>query len=319
VAVPNQPIASDKARLMLRALVVDAATAELTTELESEGVRAILLKGPAFARWLYGDDELRPYGDADLLVSPDSVPTVEAKLRALRYELLASSAIPGDFPRHARGWIRAGGGAVDLHTSLPGAEADPSTVWQVLSQRTDILRIGGKDIEILAEPARALMVALHAAKDGTRVHKVLHDLSHALQRVDIEIWRDAASLAASIDATSAFASGLRLTPGGRMLADELQLPHEQTTLVALRTGGQGPPDLAVGIDWLLTERSFRRRAHVVVRKMFPPADYLRTSSALARRGRAGLVIAYAVRPFSMIARAVPATRAVRRARHHTSR
>jgi hypothetical protein len=159
------------------------------------------------------------------------------------------------------------------------------------------------------------MVALHAAKDGTRVHKVVHDLGHALERVDLETWRAAAGIAAQLDATSAFASGLRLVPAGEKLADALQLPREQTTLVALRSGEEGPPDLAVGIDWLLTERSLRRRAHVVAHKMFPRPEYLRTSSALARRGRAGLVIAYVVRPFSMLARAVPATRAVWRARH----
>jgi hypothetical protein len=314
VAVPNEPVPSDKTRLMLRALVVDAATAELTTELESKGVRAILLKGPAFARWLYPEEALRPYGDADLLVSEDTVPTVEATLRGSGYELLPSNAIKGDFPRHARGWTRAAGGAVDLHTTLPGAEAAPATVWRVLSERTDTLRIGGADIEILAEPARAVMVALHAAKDGTRVHKVLHDLGHALERVGIDVWQEAARVATQIDAMSAFASGLRLVPAGEELADALQLPREQTTLVALRSGEAGPPDLAVGIDWLLTERSFRRRAKVVARKMFPPPEYLRTSSAVAQRGRAGLAIAYVIRPFSMLVRAVPATRAVLRAR-----
>jgi hypothetical protein len=113
---------------MLRALVVDVATAELTAELRSKGVRSILLKGPAFARWLYDDGALRPYGDADLLVSVDTVVTVEASLRASGYELLPSSAIPGDFPRHARGWTRPGGGAIDLHTTLPGAEAAPPTL-----------------------------------------------------------------------------------------------------------------------------------------------------------------------------------------------
>jgi hypothetical protein len=315
VAVPNEPVPSDKTRLMLRALVVDAATVELTTALESKGVRAILLKGPAFARWLYPEEALRPYGDADLLVSEDAVPAVEATLRVSGYELLPSNAITGDFPRHARGWTRAAGGAVDLHTTLPGAEAAPATVWRVLSERTDTLCIGGADVEILVEPARAVMVALHAAKDGTRVHKVLHDLGHALERVDLEVWREAVRVAAQIDATSAFASGLRLVPAGEKLADELQLPKQQTPLVALRAGAAGPPDLAVGIDWLLTERSVRRRAHVVGRKLFPPPDYLRTTSALARRGRAGLVAAYTIRPFSMIARAIPATRAVWRARH----
>ncbi|MGZ5971708.1 MAG: nucleotidyltransferase family protein [Polyangiales bacterium] len=299
---------------MLRALVVDAATAELTKAFQSQGIRAILLKGPAFARWLYHDEELRPYGDADLLVSEGDVPTVEAILRSNGYALSPLSALPGDFPRHARAWVRSGGGSVDLHTTLPGADADPATVWSVLLSRTDTMRIAGADVEVLAEPARAMMVALHAAKDGSRVAKVRHDLGHALERVDRSVWREAAKVASLIDATHAFASGLRLLPAGRALAEELQLPHDQTTPVALRAGAEGPPPLAVGIDWLLTERSLRRRASVVARKMFPPRDYLRASSALARRGRSGLLAAYVMRPFSMLARAIPASRAVWRAR-----
>jgi hypothetical protein len=311
----EEPSASPKTLVMLRALVVDAATAELTRAFETERVRAILLKGPAFARWLYDGDAVRPYGDADLLVSNGDVATVEGILRAHGFDLNPMSSITGDFDRHARAWVRAGGAAVDLHTTLPGADADSATVWRVLSSRTDIIRVADADVHILAEPARAMMVALHAAKDGSRIAKVQHDLGHALERVNRDIWRQAADVASLIDATSAFAAGLRLVPAGQALADELHLPNERTPLVALRSEEGGPPALAVGIDWLLNEKNFRRRAHVVAHKLFPPREYLRASSSLARRGTAGLYAAYTIRPFSMATRAIPAARAVWRARH----
>ena len=41
-----------------RTLALDGFTGELATEFEREGIRCILLKGPAMARWLYDDDEL---------------------------------------------------------------------------------------------------------------------------------------------------------------------------------------------------------------------------------------------------------------------
>jgi hypothetical protein len=306
--------ASDKTRLMLRALVVDAATAELFAALREKDVRAVLLKGPAFARWLYGDDALRPYGDADVLVDVETLESVETTLAELGYTLAPLGAISGDFPRHARGFVRPGGGAIDLHTTLPGADADATIVWHVASERTESIEIGGVEIEILSEPARALMVALHAAKDGTRVHKVMHDLGHALDRVAFDTWRDASVLANRMGAGPAFAAGLRLDDRGRLVADELGLAHEQSTLLALRTGRDGPPPLAVGIDWLLTEHSWKRRVAVTARKLFPPPAYLRASSKVARRGGVGLAIAYVTRPFVMAAQAIPAGYAVWRAR-----
>jgi hypothetical protein len=297
---------------MLRAMVVDAAAGELVEALGTRGLRAVLLKGPALSRWLYDEDALRPYGDADLLVPSRDVATVEATLTERGFALAPLSALPGDFPRHARSWVRPGGGSIDLHVTLPGAEADPEVVWAVLSARTERMRVGGLDVEVLDEPGRATVVALHAAKDGTRVQKVLHDLGHALERVDRSTWTVAAEVAASIGATAAFASGLRCSEAGRALAEALDLPDDRSALVALRA--QGPPPLAVGIEWLLTEPSVRRRAVVVARKLVPPPAYLRASSALARRGRVGLALAYVLRPGLMLWRSVPAATAVHRAR-----
>ena len=56
--------------LALWSLHVDKVAAAISQEFELRGIQSILLKGPAIARWLYGDGTPRPYGDADLMVSP---------------------------------------------------------------------------------------------------------------------------------------------------------------------------------------------------------------------------------------------------------
>src|SRR5215210_1545693 len=55
----------------VRALALDAMGLAVLEALESAGVEAILLKGPALEYWLYEGHERR-YADIDVLVGPDS-------------------------------------------------------------------------------------------------------------------------------------------------------------------------------------------------------------------------------------------------------
>lgn len=60
----------ERARTVSRRPVLDAAAGEVLTALEAAGIEALLLKGAALARLLYGPDEHRGYLDIDLLVGP---------------------------------------------------------------------------------------------------------------------------------------------------------------------------------------------------------------------------------------------------------
>src|SRR5437763_330784 len=51
-----------------RRLSVDALAAEVVGSLEAVGVRALLIKGPAVASWLYAPGD-RTYNDVDLMVA----------------------------------------------------------------------------------------------------------------------------------------------------------------------------------------------------------------------------------------------------------
>ena len=316
-AAPGRPY-SPRAQALGRTLGADRVTAEVVGAFGRAGIRSVLLKGPAIARWLYDDGALRTYMDCDLLVPPDGFHRAEEILEELGFEREGLDAIPGDWPKHARSWRREDGGNVDLHRTLVGVGVADSEVWRILSSDTETMRVGGGDVDVPALSGRALILALHAAKDGPRVPKVRHDLGHALERADLEVWEEAGRLAARLGATPAFGAGLRVLPAGQELAKELHLPPEIPVEAALRRRGGAPP-LAVGIEWLAGEPGRKGNIAVVGRKFFPPPRFMRAWTPLARRGPLGLAAAYVWRPFWVLWHLVPALWVWGRARREARR
>lgn len=297
-------------------LAVDLVTAEVAGALGAAGVRAILLKGPSIARWLYGHDELRAYGDTDLLVASHDVAPAEQVLARLGFERLLGDA---DIPAWRRGdhtWRRTSSGAeVDLHWRLVGVGAPAASVWALLSAGTETMGVAGTDVEILGVSARALHVALHAAQNGIASEQSMADLERALRRLDDGTWRSAAALAEGLDAADAFSTGLRLRPEGDALAGRLGLPAARSVEAALLA--MTPPLTAVG--WYELSQTPRREcARLVARKVVPSRDLMRDWSPLARRGRAGLLAAYVGRPFWLALHAGPGFAAWRRARRRAA-
>jgi hypothetical protein len=261
--------------------------------LRAQDVRCILLKGPALERWLY-DGELRSYVDVDLLVSPDDWSATEAVLVELGYErgVDDKDIPPFDRPLHAYAWIAPREPSVDLHRTLPGAAASEATVWLALGVDTELLEVDGTKVEVLAPPARAVLVALHAAHHGAGERKPLEDLSRALERVDRATWDAAARIARRLDAVDAFGAGLRLLPAGRRLATELALPPTVEPEVALRA--DPPEPLAIHLEWLRQADGTRAKAALMLRLLFPPRAYMEPPPGTPRR-RVALARAYLAR------------------------
>src|SRR5256885_8541101 len=127
--------ASSRLAAAARTLAVDALSAEAIAALRDAGVRSILLKGPALARWLYDDGSLRAYGDCDLLVDPRDVERAGQVLRRLGFSPFGERAdayTSAMAPPHAEGWTRGArkGEMVDLHDGLFGAYPDNDTPWE---------------------------------------------------------------------------------------------------------------------------------------------------------------------------------------------
>jgi hypothetical protein len=262
------------------------------------GIRSLVLKGPSIGRWLYETLEERSYGDSDLLVAPGDVPAAENVIISLGYRRL-SETLTGDRPWEALFWMRSNdGAALDLHRTLPGVEVSPETAWLLLSRETEILSLRGVEVEVLNQPARALHLALHAADHAFTSDRPLKELALALATLREDLWREAATLAASLEATAAFAAGLRLVPEGAEVAARLCLPDNNSVEVALRAS----PDTrhTRGLQWLLQTKGPRAKASLLVRKLAPPPAYMRAWSRLAQKGSPGLVLAYAWRPLYLL-------------------
>jgi putative nucleotidyltransferase-like protein len=295
-------------RVAVAGLAVDAVAADVISAFRQAGIRPILLRGPALARLLY-DDRVRAYGDIDLLVSLDDVAKAEGVLSELGF---TPSPNIVHFQRdHAATWRRADRVDVDLHHTLVGVGGSPSDVWSALSSRIESMAVGGIEVEVLSPAASAMQIALHAAQHGVEVQRPMRDLERALTRLPDETWDTAASLARTLDATAAFATGLRLLPPGERIAARLGLPQEQSAEIALRA--RTPPPVSRGIMRLGKTRGLRAKTKLLARELVPERVFLRRQSALARRGRVGLAAAYVYRPFWLLWHVVPAVRAWRRA------
>lgn len=310
------PVPRSAARA-IRGMRLDVLTAEAVRELREAEVDSILLKGPALARWLYEDESERPYVDVDLLVPPEAVWEAERVFASIGLRRAGLELIPNDWPRHAVVYRTDDGATIDLHHTLVGVGVDGNRLWEELSARTEQMRVGGETVDVLEPSARALVVVLHAAKDGGRVAKARVDVERCVAQMQDHLWPEVTELARRLGAERSFAAGLRSVPGGADLANRLGLPAAVPVEVAIRSKGNGAPALATGIDWLFTSEGVTGKPELVLRKMFPPADYLREWKPLARRGSWGLALAYAWRPFWVAAHVLPAIAAVIRA-HRTA-
>ena len=296
-----------------RLLGIDRVTAEVVVALRHAGVRAIVIKGPVFADWLYRDGAIRTYSDSDVMVSPAQTSQAEGVLRSLGFEPWAEPS--GAYseamgPKHAECWARdwPGGALVDLHDSLAGACADKAAVWAALARETVTMRVGDALVEATGPAANALIVALHAANNGPSHARSCEDLSRALEIADADTWAAAARLATETGAEEMFGAGLRILPPGRELAERLALARPETVDVLLRSGGA--PDGAVFLDHLAATASWSGRARLLGRALVPDASYMRNQYRLAARGRAGLAASYGLRLGRRLAGAIPALQAL---------
>lgn len=285
-----------------RRLSLESALAEITLHLRERDVRPLLLKGPAFARWLYADPRERTYRDLDLLVGPDSFDAAMRGLAELKYEPPAVALRANERAAHHEQLVRPGAPGtfpvlVELHRTLRLLPASPSLVWQRMSEGVQTIEVAGATVDVPSQPVSALIVSLHAAQHGAGEPKVMCDLTLALDRVDVETWREASALAWELGAGPAFAVGLRLHPTGREVAERLGL--DDATPRALRLLAATPPGAAVSVERLVSTHGVGARLRLIASELVPSRDFMRDSSPRARRGALGLIGAYVRRPFQL--------------------
>jgi hypothetical protein len=309
-----------------RRLALDSALADIARLFDRCGVRPLLIKGPAFARWLYDDPRERSYNDIDLLVAPNEFEAAKRGLAELNFTSLPRNGWRPNEHRNSyhEEWIRPGTlpVAVELHHTLWGMPAAPSLVWQRLTENVHAIEVAGAQVDVPSEAVSALIVALHAADHGSARHRpgplphlrpsrlgepinlnvggryAQRDLQLALERVDMPTWRAAAALAEELGAGPLFAFGLRLDAAGRDVANGLGLTDTVPRQLRLRAGA--PTATVQGIEVLITTRGVGARLRLLAYQLVPSRRFMLASSPLARRGRLGLVCAYLWRPFRLM-------------------
>ena len=304
---------SGGARIVANTLRIDAATADVLGGFSAGGVQSLLLKGISIARWLYEPGE-RPYGDFDLLIRPYDRAAAEGVLSELGFERTVDERdMPEWWGDHAATWLRhTDAVALDLHRTVPGVGVGEEALWTTLSEHTQAILVGNREAAALQPHGLAFHVALHAAQHGELWDDMLAELERALERADHATWTQAAELAAELDATPAFATGLRLVPAGRALAAELNLPATTATAITLRA--TTPPAIALGFDQLARTRGLRGRLGLLRHKLFPPPTFIRHQFPQTGPGRLELVRAYVKRWRWLAEHAPEGFRAWRKAR-----
>ena len=157
---------------------------------------------------------------------------------------------------------------VDLHWRLPGCEADPVRLWGALWARRTWVDLDGLRAPALDRTGLSLHVALHAAQHGTEDRKAMGDLGRGLSRWSVEVWRDAAQLAAEVGAREAFSAGLRLLPAGAALANQLGLPAAEELLATIGERKSRPRG-TFHLQALIEAAGLRRRLSVLRWSLFP--------------------------------------------------
>lgn len=299
----------------IRTLSVKATAGEVLGVFTPGGCRSILLKGPTLQDDLYdGGGSFRQYSDTDLLVAPDDLERAGALLSTLGFELrLDHRHHPTVTEPHAQEWQRPRDGqSIDLHWRIAGVELAPEQAWRILAARTEPVVVAGAPGERLDCAATALLVALHVAHHGTTRRASLRDLERALIRFPPDTWTQAAHLADELGAGEALAAGLRLAPAGAGLIEELELPMVMSSRRRLMAAEQMPGSL--GALRILEASTPRARLRAVRDELLPAPAMMRWTSPLARRGRAGLVLAYLARLVARTWRLPKAIRALRASR-----
>lgn len=300
---------------------LDAAAAEALAAFAEAGVDALLLKGRGLAALLYGPGDHRSFSDVDLLVAPANQAAAENALCRLGYVDAGADQGIDDIGGvvHAHTWERtaprsAADPPIDLHRWLPGALADPAVAWEALLARRAWIELGGGQAPVLDRAGQAMHLATHAAQHGPAVEKHVHELELSLALWPAEVWESAARLAGEIDATEAFAAGLRLSRRGAAVAMALGLPATDRLNWMIRHRRERPRGM-FHLQALAEARTSRDRLDVLRRSLLPRRAWIIDQHRWAEHGGLRVLAAYALHLAKAPAWAARAWRFRRRSRH----
>jgi hypothetical protein len=284
--------------------------------LESAGVPAIAIKGPALAVSAYGALSRRRFVDLDLLVARSDRERAREVLIAAGYrpDLSCDGTMAPDFIVSKEGgeeFAGPRGGAVDLHTHLSSRYFPLEIEFASLLQRSIRVGIDGGSVRSLSPEDHLLLLCVHACKHGWAKLGYLCDIVRLIRSHPALDWDATMRRGADAGVRRSLLLGLYLA---HIIA---AAPVPDALTDAARADRRMPRLLRDALDGLWNvDDSFGRRLHgaivllasmdtavraaraAAVRVLVPSSDDWR---AFPRIPRALHPLYYALRPFRLLA------------------
>ncbi len=184
---------------MVSSVLAEAGALRAAAVLEDAGVVWRLTKGPALAHLDYADPNMRPFGDADILVHPAGWRDALLALGAAGWHRTAPELSVGFDDRYGKGatLLDPSGGELDVHRRLAiGRFGIRLPTESLFVDGADHLTIGGRRLPVMHRVGRLVHAAFHAALGGFRLIRAHRDVVQMVLVAEVD-WSAARDLMAA--------------------------------------------------------------------------------------------------------------------------
>lgn len=158
-------------------LGLGALLLEVMAALDTRGIRALALKGPALSVLLHGDPYLRPCGDIDLLVDPDQAAAAAGVLEERGFAPLLATPIGSLLATNKDAPYRRKGLLVELHWRLFDNPHLLDWPFEALWGERALVRLGQGTIPTLSMRHYGVYLTLHGVRHGWQRLRWLVDVA----------------------------------------------------------------------------------------------------------------------------------------------
>lgn len=181
---------------LVGAVAVETVLLDVADVFDRGGVRWRLSKGSAFAHLDYPDPALRPFGDIDVIVHPDSwEPALDAAVAA-GWQRDRAQLAPGFDAAYGKGATLRNdtGFELDLHRRLAIGRYGLRLDTTVFFDDVQPLRVAGRWLPAPSGPLRLMHACFHAVLGGFQVFRAVRDVAQMLLVSPVD-WRHTVDVA----------------------------------------------------------------------------------------------------------------------------
>lgn len=192
----SQALAEIWQQQLVASVVVEALVVRVAQTLDEAGVTWRLTKGAAVAHLDYPDPAMRPFGDADILVHPQSWARAVEALRDAGCRRTSRELEPGWENRFGKGVTLKSpeGLEVDMHRRFAIGRYGALSRMADLYGEADHIMLAERPVPTLDGPGRLMHSCHHAALGGFRHYRAHRDIAQQLLVTGVD-WQSTVHLA----------------------------------------------------------------------------------------------------------------------------